>query len=345
MNSSKKAREAVQRAADTDHNRIEPMNAVTRRTFIGGCGAAALSAGLTGHGVQAAVQEDRPAAAEQFRFIFFPDIHLLEDRRSPQGMAAALDSLKRLDPAPDFVVTGGDLIQNCRDLTIEQGQHMADLFVSIWNEHTDLPTYHMLGNHDPVGWRNEIVSTDHPLFGFNLLQQRLGLDRLYYSFDRNGWHFVILHNFSLTERGDYVAEFTEEQMDWLRDDLQSASGRPTLLFGHFPPLSAISFLDGRASVKDGDWTLSTKRMTRNPMALIDTINAVPNANVRAFFSGHIHRLDRIEAKGLTMICAGSVSGAQWRGPQVDTEEGYGIVDCRPDGTFNYRYHDYGWNAG
>jgi hypothetical protein len=25
-------------------------------------------------------------------------------------------------------------------------------------------------------------------------------------------------------------------------------------------------------------------------------------------------------------------------------EGFGIVDCRPDGTFSYRYDDYGWEA-
>lgn len=94
--------------------------------------------------------------------------------------------------------------------------------------------------------------------------------------------------------------------------------------------------------ENGDGTLSTTRTTRNLMALID---AIEGANVRAFFSGHIHRLDHTKAKGLTMICAGSVSGAQWRGPQVDTQEGYGIIDCRPDGSFDYRYHDYGWNAG
>jgi hypothetical protein len=69
-----------------------------------------------------------------------------------------------------------------------------------------------------------------------------------------------------------------------------------------------------------------------------------NVNVKAFFSGHIHRLDRIEAKGQTFICAGSVSSDQWRGPDVDTQEGFAIADCRADGTFSYRYDDYGWEA-
>jgi hypothetical protein len=116
-----------------------------------------------------------------------------------------------------------------------------------------------------------------------------------------------------------------------------------MLFGHYPPVTAIEFFNGEARANDeqGRWELAYGRATRNPMALIDTIG---DANVKAFFSGHIHRLDRIDVKGQTLICAGSVSANQWRGPDVDTDEGFAIVDCRADGTFDYRYHAYGWDA-
>ncbi len=318
-------------------------SSITRRGFMQAAGGTALAMGMTCWPTEIkADQRTAGAGSDAFRFVFMPDEHLRRERKSPRGMAQALDSLDMLDPRPKFIVTGGDLIHNCRDLTIHDGENMADLFQTIWNDHTDLPTYHCIGNHDPLGWRNKDVPADHPLFAWGLYREKFGLARNYYSFDRNGWHFVILQNFSLTERGSYVSEFADEQMQWLRRDLTAAGGRPTLIFGHFPPVSAISFFDDRAKVdEDGDWTLSTQRMSRNPMALIE---AVEGANVRAFFSGHIHRLDRIEAKGLTMICAGSVSGAQWRGPQVETQEGYGIIDCRPDGSFDYRYHDYDWMA-
>jgi hypothetical protein len=127
----------------------------------------------------------------------------------------------------------------------------------------------------------------------------------------------------------------------LHDDLARNGQRPTLLFGHYPPVSAIEFFTGEAKQKEQAWELGYSRACRNPM---DLVAAIGNANVKAFFSGHIHRLDRIEAKGQTFICAGSVSGDQWRGPDVDTQEGFAIVDCRADGTFSYRYHDYGWDA-
>ncbi len=313
----------------------------SRRDFLLGTGGAALALGVGGLSPSLAMAQATTGGGRGFRFAFMPDQHFRDEHDSPKGLARSLESLHELDPAPEFIVTGGDLIQNCRDLTIEQGERMADRFLSIWNDHTDLPTYHCIGNHDPLGWRNEDVPTDHPLFGFGLHREKFNLPKTHYSFDRNGWRLVVLQNFRLTERGKYISEFTDEQMAWLKRDLASANGKPTIIVGHFPPISAIEFVNGRATYEDGDWTLGAVRMSRNPEALID---AVKGANVRAFFSGHIHRLDRIEVRGLTMICAGSVSGAQWRGPQVDTQEGYGVVDCRPDGSFDYRYHDYGWDA-
>lgn len=106
---------------------------------------------------------------------------------------------------------------------------------------------------------------------------------------------------------------------------------------------AIEFFEGEAKHNDEQarWELAYGRATRNLMALVD---AIGDANARAFFSGHIHRLDRIEAKGQTLICARSVSGNQWRGPDVDTDEGFAVIDCRSDDTFDYRYHAYGWDV-
>ena len=54
---------------------------------------------------------------------------------------------------------------------------------------------------------------------------------------------------------------------------------------------------------------------------------------------------RINAdKPLTFICADPVSGAKWTGKEVDTEEGFAMVDCYDEGSFDYAYYDYGWEA-
>ena len=58
--------------------------------------------------------------------------------------------------------------------------------------------------------------------------------------------------------------------------------------------------------------------------------------------GSLHACDRIELRGVTYICDGAVSGNWWKGPRFGYEEGFGILDLSPDGTFTHRYHDYGW---
>ena len=265
-------------------------------------------------------------------------------------MAKALAAAMKLDPKPASIVTGGDLCQNLRDQTLEQCQEMADLFMKLWKQHVDVPAYHALGNHDPAGWGKGLSGfsggKDHPLFGFKLMQQKLNLPKLSHSFDHAGWHFVIVHNAKLAGepgKGTVIGEFEEETLAFLRDDLSRNKGKPTMLFGHYPPVTAVEFFNGEAKHNDEQlrWELGYGRSTRNPMTLVE---AIGDANVKAFFSGHIHRLDRIEVKRQTLICAGSVSGDQWRGPDVDTEEGFAVIDCRPDGSFEYEYHNYGWAA-
>ena len=41
---------------------------------------------------------------------------------------------------------------------------------------------------------------------------------------------------------------------------------------------------------------------------------------------------------------GAVSGSWWKGPLQGVPEGFGVVDLRPDGTFEHRYEAYGWKA-
>lgn len=319
---------------------------IERRRFIRNAaiiGAAGM--GWVGTAASAVSSEDEVKSSKRhkgrFRFVFMSDIHLMKDRRAPDGMAAALTAATNLDPKPVFIITGGDLIDSLRDMSLPESTEIADRFVKILNENTDIPIHHLLGNHDAAGWRNPSFPKSHEYYAFGLLQMKLGMPSLYNSFDYENWHFVTLHNIRLVEPESYVSEFDDEQMGWLEKDLSRNTGKPAMIFGHFPPVSAIEFFDGRAKYEEGDWTLSAQRVSRNPMSLVNTVK---NSNTKAFFSGHIHRLDYIEAMDQTFICAGSVSGNKWRGHDHDTPEGFAVVDCFEDGSFDYSYYDYGWKA-
>lgn len=318
----------------------------TRRDFVAGVGAAAIGGTLPWFGsVRNAAGRDLSDAPIGIRFVFFSDPHLRDEYRSAEGLASALRAIERLDPKPSFILTGGDLCQNLRDLDLEAARARGRKFTEIWGENTSIRTYHLLGNHDAAGWGDGAIPTDHPDYAFGLMRRLLGMERNYYSFDHGGWHFAVVDNVHLTEPGSHIGYVDSEQLEWLREDLSNTAGRPTMIAMHVPPLTSVEFLTSRPDrdLDDGEWRIGFDRLSRNPDELLDACSA---GNVRAILSGHIHLLERLELKGHTFLGLGSVSGQQWMGPRkgMDTPEGFAVLDLRPDGSFDYSYETFGWDA-
>jgi 3',5'-cyclic-AMP phosphodiesterase len=314
---------------------------LSRRDFLRGAGGVAVGAGVGPLRAAGAARGDGPAG-KALRFVHLSDIHLMKERRAPAGLAACLDSLAKLDPKPAFIVTGGDQCDNLRSLDLRGAEERLDLFVKVWRDHTDLPTYHCLGNHDPAGWGNQDFPRDHPQFGMKLMMDRLGMKDRFYSFSRGGWHFVVLDNIHLTEPGKFVGEFAGEQLDFLRGDLREHQKEPTIVICHVPPISAEELLGGKIKAGKDGWDVPYTRVCKNPADLVGVLAA---GNVRFVLSGHIHHVERIETHGQTFICGGAVAGDWWKGPLRGCPAGFGIIDCKPDGTFAYQYQDFGWKAG
>ena len=63
-------------------------------------------------------------------------------------------------------------------------------------------------------------------------------------------------------------------------------------------------------------------------------------NVRLALSGHIHLVDRVDYRGISFLCNGSVCGNWWQGPHQGTPEGYAVIDAWGDGSFQSRYIAY-----
>jgi 3',5'-cyclic-AMP phosphodiesterase len=332
-----------------------PAGTTSRREFMKGVGAATISLGLGSLPGCASAREATaappsaatPAALPQhgLRFVFMPDTHLRREYRSAEGIASALQAVERLDPRPDFIMTGGDLCDDLRGEDLQGAQELADRFVWIWRENTTIPTYHMLGNHDAAGWGEGEIPEDHSDYRFGLMQRVLGMERPYPSFDHGGWHFVVLNNNRLTEPGSHIGWVDEEQLAWLRQDLRRNRERPTMVGMHVPPVTAIEFLSDRRErdTEENEWRIGFDRKSGNPRQLIEVLN---EGNVRAVLSGHTHLVERIDMMGHTFLCLGSVSGQQWMGPRIgfQTPEGFGVLDLRPDGTFDWRYQSFGWQA-
>lgn len=313
---------------------------ITRRRFISEVAVASATATLApllaGNSLPAAEAQPR-----NFRFVFLPCIHLRRDLRSPEGFASALQAVRKLSPAPDFLLTGGDMCHNLRDQTMEQSVEITDLFLKLFKDNCSLPVHHCLGNHDLAAWNKVSEAANDPRYGKNLTVQKFGMKDRYYSFDHAGWHFAVLDYLRVSEPGKFTAEIDPDQLAWLRDDLTNNKTRPTIVLTHAPVVSAVELFSDRAKRTDEALAVPFGRVISNAPALVETAKG---GNVRAFISGHLHLVERLELLGQTFICSGSVSGHQWTGPRMGTPEGFGVFDCQADGTFTFRYEPHGWKG-
>ncbi|MBO4536231.1 MAG: calcineurin-like phosphoesterase C-terminal domain-containing protein [Bacteroidales bacterium] len=170
---------------------------------------------------------------------------------------------------------------------------------------TDVPFFHTMGNHDND--MNEVGDIEKTR-AFN---RNLGPS--YYSFNLGKVHFIVTDNIDYNNveagtdhRGEYVHDFTADQMEWLAKDLANVSpATPVVIASHSPlfkPEGATTWtnkLDGA----DAPGEANTE----------DFINAVKGYNVR-FVSGHTHRIaiyDALESQGFIEYNLGSVCGCWW----------------------------------
>lgn len=320
-------------------NQERRSSSITRRRFILS-GAVALAtvalSPLGGRGARAAEKRSRG-----FRLVFMPCIHLRRDLHSPAGFAAALRAVRKLSPAPDFILTGGDMCHNLRDQSLEESAEVADLFLNIYKENCSLPVHHCLGNHDLAAWNKVAEAADDPRYGKQLVVQKFGIKNRYYSFDHGGWHFAVLDYLRVIKPGEFAAEIDADQLAWLREDLAKHRAQPAIVVTHAPVVSAVELFTDRAKRTDEALAVPFGRVISNAPAVVEVAKA---GNVRAFISGHLHLVERLELLGHTFICSGSASGHQWTGPRMGTPEGFGVFDCHADGTFGFRYESYGWKA-
>ena len=132
--------------------------------------------------------------------------------------------------SPDFVIQLGDFINGWVVLGAAPGDPARIPNILAWADELyarfDGPRYHVIGNHD-------VYNLDKPTY-----REILGIEATTYSFDVDGYHFVVL-DVQYAEDGSDLANtylgvsgfLPEEKLAWLRDDL-AVSTVPTIVFVH-----------------------------------------------------------------------------------------------------------------
>jgi len=271
-----------------------------------------------------------------FRFVFMTDIHLQPELRATEGFQEVVKAVNGLNPKPDFVITGGDLVYDALGQSFARADSLFKSYKTICKTF-QMPVYDCLGNHDVFGiYKSSGIEPDHPEYGKTMFKQRLGNGNTYRSFNFGNWHFILLDPIGLTEENNYNGEIDDEQLAWLKEDLATVgSERPVAIVLHMPIYSAFHQLN------------RVPRSSRSRGALIANAREVAQLcskfNVRLVLQGHLHIVEEIIIRHTHYITAGAVCANWWKGPYHGFEEGFVVVDVE-GGNFSWQYKSLNWQA-
>jgi predicted phosphodiesterase len=184
----------------------------------------------------------------------------------------------------DFIIQLGDF---CRPY--EQNND----FLAIWNNFTG-ERHHVVGNHDADGGftRKQVIDFWKS-------------PACYYSFDKNGCHFIVLDgndkNPSPQRASGYARFIGQEQLEWLIKDLKSTQ-LPCVLFSHQTLENNPDGIENREQIRQ----------------LLENENKTSGfKKVIASFSGHHHTDYSTQINGIYYIQINSMS-YEWLGEDYKT---------------------------
>ena len=198
---------------------------------------------------------------------------------------------------PDFILQLGDF---CFPKNENKG------FLNIWNTFSG-PSYHVLGNHDMD------VSSKRQTMDY------WGMEMPFYSFDKGGFHFIVLDANFMCKDGKYIdydkANFYvddqfrtfvhPDQLEWLKADLDSTQ-YPSLIFSH-------------QSLFNYKWGIKNRLEIQK---IMEAANLKAGWNkVVACFNGHDHIDFCHQLNGIHYIEINSMS-YQWLGSAYENKSRY-----------------------
>lgn len=174
---------------------------------------------------QKSVQRDfvleRQPVDTRFSLVAMADIQIQNKRELAQLQTDVIDDLAYAVNAIGGPVIGLTLGDNVWD-NMPYYKSFMDVLRTV-----GIPIFAVIGNHDHDLQRPVDYEADHAFkdsFGPN-----------YYSFNRGDVHIVAMDNINYSGRKNYKEEFTQEQLDWLRRDLEFVPKDKLVVIGYHAP--------------------------------------------------------------------------------------------------------------
>jgi 3',5'-cyclic-AMP phosphodiesterase len=180
------------------------------------------------------------------------------------ALTTAITQRLRDELRPDLVINMGDDVEDeSRAADLERYERCQGLLRSV-----GVPVINVAGNHDVIHMGQEDL---------NRIWGREPREPLYYSFDRDVFHFTVLHTL---EKKDVDIRVPHAQMRWLEEDV-AQTDRPTIVLMHHSA--------SEQDVEDSRWfrgraDVALVRERAELRAIFEKSN-----KVKAVFNGHLHR--------------------------------------------------------
>jgi Icc protein len=312
--------------------------ALTRRNFLQLSAAATAATTFPSFALPAA------PTPGPLRLVFFTDTHNQPELSANEGTTLALARIKSL--RPDLCIQGGDHAMDLAAVPRDRSLMLLDLYQKTEQSLDGIPIHHVIGNHDVFG-RDPIsqVATTDPLYGKKAFEQRFNT-KTYRSFDRQGYHFILLDSIQITPTRQFDASIDPAQLAWLAHDLASTPpGTPIVIAVHVPIVSAAPQY-GPPDDKAAKASLAAAITGVHGFLLgnaYDVLSLFHGHNIIAVLQGHTHIKEVVDWHGVPFITSGAVCGNWWHGSRWGTPEGFTVLELA-NGKANWHYETYGWRS-
>lgn len=239
---------------------------ISRRTFLAGLAGASLLR-FPMQSAQALPQFD------PFSFIFVSDVHLVNglpdtgEKMLQESQLFLQEAIKHFNALkPDFVLFGGDTVE-----TVGKDDANWNLFGDVVQQ-LQVPWSFVLGEEDVSG---RVPPEKMRTFGADWRARGIETNSSYWSLNPvPGVHLIGLDS-SLPNT--HYGEFSQPQLEWLKDDLTKNRGKLTIVFTHHPLLPPPPY-DGGPPWSD--------YATPNGSDVREILGTSPD--VRLVVSGHLY---------------------------------------------------------
>ena len=281
-----------------------------------------------------------PTSGTPLRVAHLTDIHISPEHIAEHGMSASLYALNDLKDKPAFIMNGGDAIMNAGTITKAGIKDQWNSFHKILKAENNLPMRHCLGNHDLFGFL--LPSADHAE-SKKWAMDEYQMPKPYYSFTQGVWHFIVLDSIHGRKSvPGYLGKLDDEQMIWLKNELNSVPSTTHICIVSHIPILAICCMFDRDITNMRSMHISDSNMHTDSEELIELF--YQHKNVKACLSGHIHMIDYVNYLGVEYFCNGAVAGNWWKGNLRHFAPSFSMMNFYDSGAVSREVHYYKWKV-